>query len=171
MVPVAPYISGEDNLIADFLSRGKWLPREWALLPEVFNRLESVFSSPEIDLFASSLNHRLLHYCSRVWDLVAWALDTFSLHWKDLRGYAFPPFSLISQVLRKIKEDQASLILVAPCWPTRPWFSDVLTLPVDQPLPLPEAGPSGSTSVGNPTPSTSGPALNRLAVIGEVARS
>ena len=34
-----------------------------------------------------------------------------------------------------------------------------------------EAGPNGSTSVGNPTPSTSGPALNRLAVIGEVARS
>ena len=104
---------------------------------QVFNRLESVFSSPEIDLFASSLNHRLLRYCSRVRDLVAWALDTFSLHWKDLRGYAFPPFSLISQVLRKIKEDQASLILVAPCWPTRPWFSDVLTLLVDQPLPLP----------------------------------
>ena len=34
-----------------------------------------------------------------------------------------------------------------------------------------EAGPNGSTSVGNPTPSTSGPALNHLAVIGEVARS
>ena len=35
--------------------------------------------------------------------------------------YAFPPFSVLGQVLTKIIEDQASGILVMPLWPTQPW--------------------------------------------------
>ena len=50
---LAAHILGEDNLVADFLSRGKFLPSEWTLNPLIFQVL---VSQPEIDLFASTFN-------------------------------------------------------------------------------------------------------------------
>ena len=48
----AAHIPGEDNLVADFLSRGKFLPSEWTLNPLIFQRICQVLvSQPEIDLF------------------------------------------------------------------------------------------------------------------------
>ena len=100
--PIASYIPGQVNPLADFLSRGQCLPSEWTLNQEVFNHLNSIWAPLEIDLFATSLNHRLPRYCSRVRDREAVALNVFSLHWENLRGYAFPPISLIPLILRKI---------------------------------------------------------------------
>ena len=57
----------------------------------------------------------------------AWAVNAFSLSWKDIVFYAFPPFSVLGQVLTKIIEDQASGILVMPLWPTQPWFPVMLS--------------------------------------------
>ena len=37
--------------------------------------------------------------------------------------YAFPPFSLISQCLKKIEEDQATGVLIVPFWATHMVFS------------------------------------------------
>lgn len=107
IVPITSYIPGEDNLIADFVSRGQCLPSEWLLNLEVFDQLRVAWAPLEINLFATTINHCLLRNCLRVRDLEALALDAFSLHWGHFRGYAFPPFPLIPQVLRNIKEDQA----------------------------------------------------------------
>lgn len=72
IMPVASVIPGQDNLVADFLSRGRCLASEWALHLEVFDLLLSVWSPLEIDLFASSFNNRLPKYCSRVYEPEAW---------------------------------------------------------------------------------------------------
>ena len=40
-------------------------------------------------------------------------------------------------MLRKIREDQASVILIAPWWPARSWFQDLLALLVGTPCSLP----------------------------------
>ena len=49
---LASYIPGEDNLVADFLSRGKFLPSEWTLNPSIFRRICQILSPQlEIDLF------------------------------------------------------------------------------------------------------------------------
>ncbi|XP_030834672.1 uncharacterized protein LOC115921380 [Strongylocentrotus purpuratus] len=56
--PIASHIPGEENIIADFLSRGKCLPSEWTLSPTVFRQLVRVFGVLDIDLFATLLNHR-----------------------------------------------------------------------------------------------------------------
>ena len=138
ILPRASYIPGKENLIADFLSRGNSLPSEWALHQEVFDHLRWLWPRLEIDLFATSLNHRLPRFCSRVRDEAAWAIDAFSLHWGNLRSYAFPPFSLIPQVLRKIREDRAWVLLIAPRWPRRPWFPLLLSLVDGHPFPLPD---------------------------------
>ena len=136
--PIASYIPGQENLLADFLSRGQCLPSEWTLNQEVFNHLNSIWAPLEIDLFATSLNHRLPRYCSRVRDREAVALNAFSLHWENFRGYAFPLISLIPLILRKIQEDQAWVLLIAPYWPRRPWFPLLLSLLVGRPLSLPQ---------------------------------
>ena len=49
---LASHVPGEDNLLADFLSRGKFLPSEWTLNHSVFQRICLSFPTPEIDLFA-----------------------------------------------------------------------------------------------------------------------
>ena len=55
----ASHVPGEDNLLADFLSRGKFLPSEWTLNHSVFQRICLAFPPPEIDLFASALTFQL----------------------------------------------------------------------------------------------------------------
>nr|XP_054759272.1 uncharacterized protein LOC129265291 [Lytechinus pictus] len=137
IVPVASYIPGSDNLIADFLSRGRCLPSEWSLHPEIFQSIQVHWGPLEIDLFATALNRKLPMFCSRVNETEATSLDAFSIHWGDRRCYAFPPFHLIPQVLRKVKEDQAWLLLVAPNWPRRHWFPQLLELLEGDPLTLP----------------------------------
>lgn len=89
--PVASYIPGHDNLIADFLSRGKCYPSEWSLHLEIFDLLLMVWSLLEIDFVASPFNHRLPRYCSRVWDPEAWAVDSRSTG--DLNGAMLSPCS------------------------------------------------------------------------------
>ena len=90
-----------------------------------------------VDLFATRFNHRLPFYVSPVLDPGAWALDALTLDWNALIAYAFPPFNLIPQVLRKIRTSDCQILLVAPWWPQRAWFSDVLALLRDLPRELP----------------------------------
>ena len=138
IVPVASHIAGQDNLIADFLSRGRSLPSEWMLHPQIVSRIVQVMGPLTVDLFASALNHRLPRYCSRVRDPAAWAIDAFSLNWGTIAGYAFPPIALIPRLLRKVREDQASVVLIAPWWPKRPWFLDLISLLAGLPRVLPD---------------------------------
>ncbi|KAL8584959.1 hypothetical protein ACOMHN_043595 [Nucella lapillus] len=83
---------------------------------------------PQVDLFATRFNHRLPLYVSPVLDPTAWAIDALSIPWSNLLGYAFPPFPILGKVLRKAREDLATLILVAPRWPAQAWFPELLHL-------------------------------------------
>ena len=60
-----------------------------------------------MDLFASRLNTKLPTFVSWHPEPGAMAVDAFSISWSNLRCYAFTPFSLRTQVLRKIREDKA----------------------------------------------------------------
>ena len=52
----AAYLPGHQNLVADFLSRGKEFSSEWTLHPLVMDMIKRVFPRLQIDLFASNLN-------------------------------------------------------------------------------------------------------------------
>ena len=52
--------------------------------------------------------------------------------------YAFPPFSIIPQVLQKLDVAQAQAILIVPNWPTQPWYPTLTKLLVQQPILLPK---------------------------------
>ena len=49
--------------------------------------------------------------------------------WDGLQVYAFPPWSLIPLVLKKLRSSSRVLMtLIAPYWHQRPWFPDLLEL-------------------------------------------
>merc|ERR1712002_391148 len=123
------HFPGEDYLLADFLSRGRFLPSEWMFKTSVFQSIRQVLSPPpEIDLFTSLLYFLLPKFCSRSRDPQAWRVNTMSFPWSGLHLYAFPPFSMIPRVLEKVVQDEAEIALIAPYWPRRPWFPKLLSL-------------------------------------------
>ena len=87
-----------------------------------------MLSYPNVDLFATGFNHRLPLYVSPVPHNHALATDALSMDWNLLHAYAFPPTLLISSVLAMIRQSLCRIVLIAPLWPQRPWFSEVLQL-------------------------------------------
>lgn len=78
---------------------------EWSLDPTIFNELTSRWGEPEIDMFASRLNHKLTSYEAWKPDPGTVAIDAFTLDWSKYHLiYRFPPFSLISKVLLFIQK-------------------------------------------------------------------
>ena len=129
----AAHIRGVDNEEADSLSRVANVDTEWSLFPSVFGRLASVFGSPKVDMFASRINSKLESYFSWHPDPSALITDAFTVCWADFYGYAFPPFRLLGRVLRKIIKDKATVLVVMPLWPTKPWFTLALSLLIATP--------------------------------------
>ena len=132
------YIPGRFNILADRLSRMlKPVPTEWCLNQTIANLVFSMSGYPSIDLFETSLNNRLPAYVSPIPDSKALAMDTLSVSWDYIHGYAFPPFHVIPAILNKIHLFQCRIVLVAPLWPQRSWFPDLLQLLVAPSLSLP----------------------------------
>jgi len=92
---------------------------------------------PHVDLFATSLNHKLETFVSPVPDPLSFAVDAMSLSWDEMFAYAFPPFRFLLQVLLKIKQSDCKIILIAPAWPRQAWFPELLLLSCARPLKLP----------------------------------
>ena len=91
-----------------------------------------------IDLFATSANHCCSIYFSPFRDLLSAGTDALLQSWDGFLAYAFPPWSILPQVLAKLwVSHQTLLTLVAPYWPQRPWFVDLLQMSVAPPVALP----------------------------------
>ena len=132
------FVPGHGNVVADALSLPhQVIGAEWTLHQEVFDMLCRKWSVT-IDLFASSLNRCCGVYFASVSDPMAAGTDAMLQSWDFLMAYAFPPFALIPQVLVKLRASQgAVLTLIAPFWPQREWFPDLLDLLVEPSLELP----------------------------------
>lgn len=130
----AAYVESSKN-IADEDSRRVHPDIEWELADSAFQALTDKFGMPTIDLFASRINRKCEKYISWRRDPDAYSINAFTINWHHHFFYAFPPFSIILKVLRKIQTDGARGILVVPHWPTQPWYpmfmgllvSDVIT--------------------------------------------
>ena len=92
-----------------------------------------ILGTPQLDRFATRLNNRFPLVVSLVPDHRACAVDAMSMDWKNRFTHAFPPFNLIPLVLSKIKNFKCNIILIAPLWPQRSWFSMILDLLIDYP--------------------------------------
>ena len=81
-----------------------------------------------VDLFASRLTAVFPTYAYWKPDPGASYTDAMSLDSAPLKGCAFPPFSLIAPVLKKVSQDKTDLALVAPVWQAQPWWPVLLNL-------------------------------------------
>ena len=140
IVLLTQFVKGQNNVLADQLSRGSQSqPTEWTLSLEVCHLLWTLWGTPLIDLFASRRNARLPLFCSPVLDQEAWAVDAMLQRWDGLFVYAFPPYAMVRSVLNKLKRSRGTtMILVAPWWPQREWFPDLFSLSLDHPRLLPQ---------------------------------
>ena len=132
------HIPGSENLLADCASRSFNDRHEWKLDERIFHSLVLVFGMPSIDLFASRLNYQVSTFCSWKPDPEAKFFDAFTLNWAQFDlPYIFPPFSLITRCLQKVRAEQARVWMVVPVWSTQPWMGMLLGLLVDFPRLIP----------------------------------
>ena len=135
---LAKHIPGRFNTLADRMSRiDKPISTEWSLNQEIASKIFQIMDFPSIDLFAKRLNHRLPLYVSPIPDQKALSIDAISMDWNRIHAYAFPPFHLIQTVINKVRISQCRIVLIAPLWPDRPWFPELLGLLVSPPVSLP----------------------------------
>ena len=135
----ARYLPGESNVLADVLSRPRASCRDRVVSPPSGGEsTSSCWGNPSIDLFATCLNAKLPLYCSLVPDPQAVFEDAFRHPWDDLDLYAFPPFALVGRVIARVQQSsRVAMTLVAPLWPEKEWFADLLLLLTQPPLVLP----------------------------------
>ncbi len=94
------------------------------------------FGLAQVDLFASlETSHCQLFYSLTEGTLGSDAL-AHSLP-QGLRKYAFAPVSLLAQTLCKVREEEEQIPLVAPYWPTRTWFPELMLLVTAPPWQIP----------------------------------
>ncbi len=131
----AIHIPGLLNRTADELSRAA-LPGEWRLHPQTVQLIWRRFGLAQVDLFASLETS----HCQLFYSLTEGTLGTDALahSWpRGLRKYAFPPVSLLAQTLCKVREEEEQVLLVAPYWPTRTWFPELMLLVTAPPWQIP----------------------------------
>ena len=124
---------------ADRLSRaGQLLGSEWSLTSSESARIQAHYGVPTLDLFATAENRVVPRFYSPVPHPEALAVDALSRDWP--RGellYAFPPTALVQALLQKVRQEPGlQLILVASMSPTKPWYADLQSLAIGEPLPV-----------------------------------
>lgn len=130
----AQHLPGKDNIRADAESREMKDRSDWMLNPTIFERISRRFPDLEVDLFATRLTSQLARFYSWRPDPMAEATDALLQDWRSVRGYANPPWNLVGRVLARVEEQTADLVLVAPVWPSQPWYPKLLGLLKAPPL-------------------------------------
>ena len=138
LVPV--HLPGVRNIQADSLSRvGQTLTTEWTMAMESLRPVFAKSGEPQIDMFATFANRRLVKFVSPYPDPRAEWTDAMSMPWDKERGllYAFPPFKMVLQVLQKIAQSPGvQVILIALLQPAASWFPELMDLAQEDPVPL-----------------------------------
>ena len=133
------FVRGSSNVVAGCLSRqSQVISTERTLHQDVCDSLWKLWGQPLLDLFTTRLNYRIPNFISPFQDPMAVAVDAFLYNWDHQTLYAFPPFAVIRKVLNKLLASQeTTLILVAPFWPQKEWFPDLLQAAIATPRRLP----------------------------------
>lgn len=105
---------------------------EWGLNDQIFSTITARWGVPEIDLFASRLNHKVPRYVSWLPDPGAEFIDAFTIPWGQFKlSYLFPPFRLLPRCLQKLRAEKTTAIVIMPAWRALPWYPLMLNMAVD----------------------------------------
>ena len=140
---IARHLLGLEN-IADFMSRHLVDRLDWMLNPRLFQIPNQQLGLFEVDLFATRLTRQLPTFYS-------WRPDRVDgsgcpgPELEPIEGVRTP--SLVPDSLQKVMAQRASVTLIAPVWPSQPWYS-TLFVATNRPSTAPYSRAS------NPTPLT-----------------
>ena len=126
----AAHVPGRLNDGPDRLSRDNVPPGEWSLHRQTVQTLWRRFGEAQIDLFAASENAQCQRFFSKREDALAQT-------WPSVPLYAFPPISMLPQVLARIRETNCAVLLIAPRWENQTWFPELMRLADAAPWPIP----------------------------------
>lgn len=130
----AAYIPSRENKVADEQSRIRNIDIESELVEFAFKKIITRFDNPSIDLFASRANTKCKSYYSWERNPDAMTIDAFTISWRNLNFYAFPPFMVVKRILQKIVKDKASRVLVVPLWTAQLWYPLFHILVIGEPI-------------------------------------
>ena len=133
------FIPGRLNTTANAESRAGADSSDWKLCLVTFARIVSIWTV-DMDLFASAWNSQLPRFCSWQPQPDSFTVNAFSLNWAEYGCYVFPPFTLILSCLNKVRRELADIVLVAPVWPSQPWYPLLLEMVTDAPRVLKPTG-------------------------------
>ena len=134
----AAHIPGKHNILADTASREFIDSAEWAIPQSNFDKITRRYGIPDIDLFASRLNHKVPTYASWKPDPASTIIDAMSVSWENKFIYLFPPFSMMWPILSKIEEDKVErAIIIMPEWSTQSWYPRIMKKLLSSPMRIP----------------------------------
>ena len=102
---------------------------EWQLAPHVAHGYMHVWGQCTVDRFAVMENALLPRFNAPYPCPGAECVDAFTASWEGERNWLNPPWTKMAKVLHKLEcEPAAEAVLVAPVWPTAPWWPVLMSL-------------------------------------------
>lgn len=95
---------------------------DWEIVPETFNRLNDLWGPYTLDCFATSYNKKVHKFFSKFWNPGTSGVDAFFQDWRGENCLVVPPVVLLSKVLIFMFRCNVSGTLVAPYWPSAPFW-------------------------------------------------
>jgi hypothetical protein len=89
---------------------------DWSIDDESFRRLEKKFGTFSVDLFADQTNHKVCKFYSAYYSPKSAGVEAFSQDWTEEKAWICPPVNLVIKVIRKIKSEKLSGLLIVPDW-------------------------------------------------------
>ena len=96
------------------------------------------FGNVAVDLFASCINHKVKRYYSYAVGIYSCGVNCSSRNWSEEIICVFPPYPVISRMLKKIEEHRTTVVNIISLFITQPWFSRLLTILIENLLILPK---------------------------------
>ena len=98
---------------------------------------------PDVDLFASRLNHQCPMYYAWKPDPREADIDAIVEDWCEPFFYAFTQLNLVGRVFKKVESNRVTDIAIVPYWSTQSWFTSFANVSVNDLFTTPMAdGPT-----------------------------
>ena len=134
----AKYFKGVLNTQADQLSR-QCSTYEWILTPHVFQYLNKLWGPFTCDRFTSSLTTKVWGcFNSYFWNPGTTGVDALAQPWAGQNNFINPTFFLPDKILKKLAQERAEAVMIAPFWRGRHWLRMLRKMSVDRPIVIPQ---------------------------------
>ena len=137
MVLSVKFLAGSQNCHADRLSR-QLSPYKWKIHPQLFKWLDERWGPHTVDRFALKMTAHISRYNSLFYDTGTSGVDALAqTDWDTENNFINLPFWLIPKILKKVTQTKYVATIIAPHWPSQPWFRKLQQMSVDYPVRIP----------------------------------